>query len=121
MANPHLRVLALGDLIGAAGRALVQRQLRPLRKQYGVDLVGIDHIGVGSDYSFDHVDFNAELRDNPSAFSDAYTAWGPLQWVPPEDTVGIGDLLAARGYDDDAVAKVLGGNFTRIAAEVWAG
>jgi 2',3'-cyclic-nucleotide 2'-phosphodiesterase len=39
MATPHLRILALGDLIGTAGRALVQRQLRPLRKQYGVDLV----------------------------------------------------------------------------------
>ncbi len=39
MATPHLRVLVLGDLIGAPGRALVQRLLPPLRKQYGVDLV----------------------------------------------------------------------------------
>ena len=39
MATPHLRVLVLGDLIGTPGRALVQRLLRPLRKQYAVDLV----------------------------------------------------------------------------------
>lgn len=39
MATSHLRVLALGDLIGTPGRALVQRLLRPLRKQYSVDLV----------------------------------------------------------------------------------
>lgn len=39
MATPHLRVLMLGDLIGAPGRTLVQRLLRPLRKQYAVDLV----------------------------------------------------------------------------------
>jgi metallophosphoesterase (TIGR00282 family) len=39
MATPHLRVLILGDLIGTPGRALVQQLLRPLRKQYAVDLV----------------------------------------------------------------------------------
>ena len=39
MSKQQLRVLALGDLIGTPGRLLVQRQLRPLRKQYGVDLV----------------------------------------------------------------------------------
>ena len=39
MATPHLRVLVLGDLIGTSGRLLVQRVLRPLRKQYAIDLV----------------------------------------------------------------------------------
>lgn len=38
MAIPHLRVLMLGDLIGAPGRGLVQRLLRPLRRQYAIDL-----------------------------------------------------------------------------------
>ncbi len=39
MATPHLRILVLGDLIGTSGRLLVQRVLRPLRKQYAIDLV----------------------------------------------------------------------------------
>ena len=38
MAVPHLRVLMLGDLIGSPGRGLVQRLLRPLQRQYAVDL-----------------------------------------------------------------------------------
>ena len=38
MAAPHLRVLMLGDLIGSPGRALAQRLLRPLQRQYAVDL-----------------------------------------------------------------------------------
>ncbi len=39
MATPRLRVLILGDLIGTSGRLMVQRLLRPLRKQYAADLV----------------------------------------------------------------------------------
>lgn len=39
MATPHLRVLMVGDLIGAPGRLVVQRLLRQLRRQYSVDLV----------------------------------------------------------------------------------
>lgn len=39
MATPHLRILAVGDLIGTAGRKLVRRLLPRLREQYRVDLV----------------------------------------------------------------------------------
>jgi len=39
MATPHLRVLAVGDLIGTAGRMLAQRLLRPLRQQYRIDMI----------------------------------------------------------------------------------
>lgn len=39
MATNHLRVLAIGDLIGTAGRQIVQRLLRPLRQQLHLDLV----------------------------------------------------------------------------------
>ena len=86
---------------------------------YGADLVGIEHIGIGSDYSFDHADFNRELVTNPSAFSAAYTAWGPLQWVPPEDVATLPEVLRRRGFDDAALTAVYSGNFTRVASAVW--
>lgn len=92
---------------------------------YGADLVGIDHIGLGSDISFDGAEFNDEIRDNPGAFSEWYTKWGPLHWVPPEDLLGhsgfpgIDDLLAARGFRADERAAILGGNFHRAATAVW--
>ncbi|MFD3592666.1 dipeptidase [Nocardia sp. NPDC058640] len=93
--------------------------------RYGVDLLGIDHIGIGSDYSFDGEQFNDEIQENPAAFSAAYTQWGPLQWTPPEDLLGtsdlpgLGDLLADRGFTPTERAAVFGGNFARIAAQVW--
>ncbi len=93
--------------------------------RYGVDLVGIDHIGIGSDYSFDGQEFNDEIRDNPGAFSDSYTKWGPLQWTPPEDLLGESDvpgldeLLAARGFTPAEREAIFGGNFARAASHVW--
>ncbi|NEW39593.1 membrane dipeptidase [Nocardia cyriacigeorgica] len=93
--------------------------------EYGAELVGIEHIGIGSDYSFDADDFNHELRTNPGAFSEAYTRWGPLQWTPPEDLLGtseisgLDEVLAARGLTESDRAAVFGGNFRRIAEQVW--
>ncbi|MGQ4617612.1 membrane dipeptidase [Nocardia sp. R7R-8] len=93
--------------------------------EYGAELVGIDHIGIGSDYSFDAEDFNAELQQNPHAFSEAYTQWGPLHWVPPEDLLGPSDVttldeaLAQRGFTPADRAAIFGGNFRRVAAQVW--
>lgn len=87
--------------------------------EYGVESVGIGHIGIGSDYSFDHADFNAELRLHPEAFSEEYTKYGALQWVPPEDVVTLGSVLSGRGWNADEVAAVLAGNFRRVAGEVW--
>ncbi|GAA5101646.1 dipeptidase [Nocardia iowensis] len=93
--------------------------------EYGVELVGIEHIGIGSDYSFDAADFNDMLRAHPEAFSESYTKWGPLQWVPPEDLLGLSgvpgldEVLARRGFSLGDRAAVFGGNFSRIAAQVW--
>ncbi|WP_280248211.1 dipeptidase [Nocardia abscessus] len=93
--------------------------------EYGAELVGIEHIGIGSDYSFDAEDFNAEMRNNPGAFSEAYTSWGPLQWVPPEDLTGAADqsgldeVLARRGFSPADRTAVFGGNFLRVARQVW--
>ncbi|MEV0076648.1 membrane dipeptidase [Nocardia neocaledoniensis] len=95
--------------------------------RYGVDLVGVEHIGVSSDYSFDGAEFNEEIRANPGAFSESYTRWGPLHWTPPEDFLGESDvpgldeLLADRGFAPDERAAIFGGNFARVAGRVWRG
>ncbi|MEV0295598.1 membrane dipeptidase [Nocardia sp. NPDC050710] len=93
--------------------------------EYGAELVGIEHIGVGSDFSFDGDDFNAEIRAHPWNFSEEYTKYGALQWVPPEDLMGLADVpgldqvLADRGFSAADRAAVFGGNFARVASRVW--
>jgi membrane dipeptidase len=92
---------------------------------YGADLVGIEHIGIGSDYSFDGDQFNAEIAAAPENFSADYTRWGPLRWTPPEDLLGTSGVpglaaeLARRGFSAADRAAVFSGNFLRVARQVW--
>jgi membrane dipeptidase len=86
---------------------------------HAVALVGPDHVGIGSDFSFDADDFNREMADNPDLFPEAYRRWGPITWLPPESLLGLGSALAARGYPDHVIAAILGGNFSRVARQVW--
>ncbi|MGA9872773.1 MAG: membrane dipeptidase [Rhodococcus sp. (in: high G+C Gram-positive bacteria)] len=108
----------VGIFLGVNGPADAEARVRAMADhiEYGVNLLGIDHIGIGSDYSFDHEDFNAELVAHPEAFSEQYTRWGQLQWVPPEDIVTLPSVLRERGFTDGAIAAVCGGNFRRISA-----
>ncbi|MFE6860695.1 dipeptidase [Nocardia sp. NPDC057668] len=92
---------------------------------YGVELLGIDHIGISSDFSFDGDQFNQEIADNPESFSAEFTRWGPIQWTPPEDLLGrsevpgLDEILAGRGFSETERAALFGGNFARVAARVW--
>ncbi|MFD3743915.1 dipeptidase [Nocardia sp. NPDC058633] len=133
-----LACAATGGVIGINGVGIFLGRNEPAARaervaamadhiRYGVDLVGIDHIGIGSDYSFDGQEFNDEIRDNPAAFSESYTKWGPLQWTPPEDLFaesdvpGLAELLAARGFTPAEREAIFGGNFARVADQVWRG
>lgn len=69
---------------------------------HGVRLLGIDHVGLGSD--FDGV--GGELADGLRSVADF-----------PNLVAG----LQARGYSDADIRKILGGNLLRVWAEVEAG
>ena len=69
---------------------------------YAVKLVGIDHVGIGSD--FDGV--SGRLPEGLRNVADY-----------PNLVAG----LQARGYKDDALKKILGGNLLRVWAAVEAG
>jgi membrane dipeptidase len=69
---------------------------------YGVKLLGVDHVGVGSD--FDGV--GGELPDELKTVADY-----------PDLVAG----LQARGYADADIRKILGGNLLRVWGEVEAG
>ena len=66
-----------------------------------LDAVGADHVGVGTDMD----------GLSPASFAsfDDYAEWP-----------SIGAALLARGHSREDVAKVLGGNFLRVCAEVAA-
>lgn len=87
--------------------------------EYAVDLIGIEHVGVSTDFSFDAADFIDELERNPHLFDDSYTRWGPIQWMPPETFLTLGEHLRSRGWCARDISAVLGGNFHRVARRAW--
>lgn len=114
-----------GGVVGITGvgiflgpnEATVDAMIRHI--DYAVDLIGIDHVGVASDYPFDYEDFRAEMLSNPQVFPEPYTRYGPIDFVAPSLMLQLHDALAAHGYPDEAVHKILWANFARIAAAVW--
>jgi len=88
--------------------------------EYAVDLVGIDHVGLSSDFSFDLVDFREEIAGSAELFDESYTRWGPIEWMEPETFVTVPDHLLAHGWRPDQVEAVVWGNFRRVAQLSWA-
>jgi membrane dipeptidase len=117
---------ATGGVMGISGVGLflgdndisAENMVRSI--DYAVDLLGIDHVGIGTDF----VMMRSGSLENLLA-ADAYH-WPPgfgyegqVPIAPPERFIEVPELLLRRGYDDAAVAKILGGNFLRVARQVW--
>ncbi|BBY07377.1 dipeptidase [Mycobacterium noviomagense] len=116
---------ATGGVIGITGVGIFLGPNTPTLEamtrhiEYALELVGIDHVGISTDFSFDHADWYDEIAVKSGLFDENYTRWGPIQWMTPETFIGIGHHLAERGWDDADVAAVLGGNFRRVAEQTW--
>ena len=116
---------ATGGVIGINGVGIflgandisVQTMARHI--DYAVQLVGSEYVGIGTDYVFDNADLNRELASNPQLFPESYRRWGRADFFPPEQLVPLEAELASIGYPADAIAGIMGGNFLRIARQVW--
>jgi membrane dipeptidase len=87
---------------------------------YAIDLVGIDHVGVGSDVfeSFSKLSWERTTkRWYPTGFIWETMAAEGFSKVSEWPNLTRG--LVARGYADDDIAKVLGGNWLRVFQGVW--
>jgi membrane dipeptidase len=116
---------ATGGVLGVTGVGIFLGPNTPTPEamsrhiEYAVEPVGIDHVGISTDFSFDSGDFLDGLAANPDLFDESYTRWGPIQRMPPETFVGIGHYLGERGWGDADVAAVMGANFRRVAEQTW--
>lgn len=68
---------------------------------YVIDLVGPDHVGLGSDLY--------GVQTSPKGLED-------ISKIP-----AITESLVKRGYSDEVILKILGGNFMRVFETVWKG
>ncbi len=89
---------------------------------YVSDLVGVDHVGLGFDFSPDTgLDIGTILSSRPDFWpaGQRYDTPG-IKHAGPSQLPGLVDCLADHGFDDDQIRGILGENFHRVASIAWA-
>lgn len=85
-----------------------------------VDLIGVEHVGFGLDYSW--IAFTAA-----SDYASLDLSYWPEEHyrertsnTRPAQLPEIVEILLRKGYSDDSIIAILGGNYLRVARNVWA-
>jgi len=86
--------------------------------EYVTQLVGPNHVGIGLDYVLDHNEAKAAIKANPHLFPQDQH-FNDVELLPPEQIPAISHELASRGYQPIEIQAILGGNFMRVAKQVW--
>ena len=87
--------------------------------EYCVDVMGIDHVGFGPDTFFgDHVGLHVLYAGNLD--TGEVGEFEPVEYVEgmenPSEFPNMIRWLVGHGYDDEQIAKVVGGNALRALA-----
>ena len=93
---------------------------------YTVDLVGLDHVGVGTDFTQDQPEEfwkyigSQQGTKFPSTFTDVTTPSNyPINFETPDKFPVLIDTMGRKGFSSEEIAKILGLNWIRVFQEVW--
>ncbi len=124
---------ATGGVMGITGVRMFVRDREPTTVQHFLghvdhvrDLVGIEHLGIGSDVDLHGYDDlpeaqNAALRANYKG-SYAFRAKIDIEGIDhPKRMFDVAEGLIGRGYTDGHIRGILGENFRRVLSEIWGG
>ena len=103
----------IGDFLGGTSSELVLQNI-----EYVMNLVGPEHVGIGLDYVVDKQELIDYIEGHPDVFPpDKIKDY--LAFVQPEQFPEFTELLCQRGYSEQVISGILGGNFLRVAEQVW--
>lgn len=86
---------------------------------YVAQLVGPEYVGLGLDYVFDASEA-PELQEVVQRWSNlVLSGFQALAFASPEQLPEIAQGLWQRGYTSEAVQGIMGGNYLRVARQVW--
>ena len=125
------KLAAKGGVMGITGVRNFVRDKEPTTVEHMVDhidhvvkLVGVDHVGIGSDADLKGYDdmpedqrkmLRAAYKAN-YAFRDKLDTDG---FDHPQKVFDLTEALIRRGYSDDNITAILGGNFRRLLGATW--
>jgi len=125
------KLAAKGGVMGITGVRMFVRDTEPTTVEHVVDhidhvvkLVGIEHVGIGTDADLDgYDDMPADQRKeligmykSSYAFRDRIDTDG---FDHPRKTYDLTAALLRRGYGEQNIQAVLGGNFRRLLGATW--
>lgn len=125
------KLAAKGGVIGITGIRNFVRDQEPTTMEHIVDhidhvakLVGIEHVGVGTDAGLNGYDSmpREQYQALKSAYKPNYSFRDKMDidgFDHPRKMYDLTESLIRRGYSDDNIAAVLGGNFRRLLGEIW--
>ena len=125
------RLAAKGGVMGITGVRNFVRDSEPTTVEHIVDhidhvvkLVGIEHVGIGSDSDLNgYDDMPADQRKKLlAAYKSSYAFRDKLDtdgFDHPQKIFDLTEALIRRGYSDDNISAVLGGNFRRLLGATW--
>ena len=91
-----------------------------------VDRVGVDHVGIGTDYTqdqppefFDWIfsQQGTKIQKRPAPYPDPLVH--PAGMETPDKLSNVAQELFDRGHAETDVTKILGGNWLHLFREVW--
>jgi membrane dipeptidase len=87
-------------------------------------LVGVEHVGIGSDHSWDGYDATPmpAWENIGGRYREQYAFRHKIdmdELTHPKRVYDITEGLIRRGYSDPDITLILGGNFKRVLAEIW--
>ncbi|WP_447762921.1 dipeptidase [Sphingopyxis panaciterrae] len=120
-----------GGVMGITGVRMFIRATDPTNVGHMVDhidhvakLVGIDHVGIGSDADLNGYDdmVPAEYAALKASYKGSYAFRDKIDidgFDHPKKVFDLTEELIRRGYSNENITAVLGGNFRRLLAQVW--
>jgi membrane dipeptidase len=122
-----------GSVMGITGVRNFVKNAEPTTVEDVIDhfdhvrnLIGAEHLGVGSDMDLDgYDDLDLETQKQLRAsYKDSYSFRAKIDIEGldhPQRMFDLTEGLIRRKYSDADIRGVLGGNFTRVLTQIWAG
>jgi membrane dipeptidase len=120
-----------GGVMGITGVRMFVRDKEPTTLEHIIDhidhvakLVGIEHVGIGSDSDLNGYDDMPpdQLKMLRGSYKASYGFRDKLDiegFDHPKKTFDLTEALFRRGYSEQNITAVLGGNFRRLLGATW--